>query len=493
VEILLEMSLHLYTMIGVIIGIIFGATPGLTATMGVGLTIPLTFYMPEEYALALLLGIYVGGIAGGSITAILIGIPGSPASCVTVFDGHPMCKQGMPGKALGLSAFASFVGGIVSCVLLITIAPNLAKIALKFGPPEYFAVALFGLTIIANISGKSLAKGLIAGIVGVLLSTIGIDPITGVNRFTLDNIALGGGISILPALIGVYAFPELLSELKELKNKVIKINVKLKLREMVPSFKEIKDNLGNLVISSLIGTVVGIIPGTGSNIASFLAYDTQKRRSKHPEEFGNGSTEGVIASESANNAITGGALVPLLTLGIPGDSVTAMLMGALMIHGISTGPILFQQGIETVKAIYVSLMMANLFMLIIYVAGIRFFIRILHIPKHLLIPTLFVLCVVGAYGLQNSIFDVWIMFFLGILAYIFTYFSFPTIPIVLGVILGPIMETGLRQSLIMSQGSLSIFCRPYTAVFLGLALLSIVVAVINQQKAKKSGSSGVSL
>lgn len=325
---------------GTFLGLVFGALPGLSATMGVALLIPLTFTMDTTSAFGMMLGTYIGGMAGGAVSATLLNIPGTPSAVVTCLDGYPMAKQGRGAEALGWAAFASGFGSIVSWFLLVTLSPVLAGLCTSFGPPEYAALAFFGLTIIAAVSGKSLIKGLIAGIVGVILSFVGTDPIWGDLRFTFGNINLMTGVSTIPAMIGLYSIPQIIISCTGKGNPHVDAR-ELKLKNFLPSFKKIWEQKWNIIRSSIIGTGIGIIPATGGNIASFIAYDQTKRFSKHPDEFGNGAYEGVIASEAANNGVCGGALIPMMTLGIPGDSVTAALMGGLIIHGLRPGPALF--------------------------------------------------------------------------------------------------------------------------------------------------------
>lgn len=471
VDLLTNLPLLGYVLLGTTMGLIFGSLPGLTATMGVALLVPVTFSLDATAALGMLLGVYVGGIAGGAVSAILLNIPGTPSSVVTTLDGFPMAQKGQGAKALGWAVTASFVGGFLSWAVLVCVAPQLARFALSFGPPEYAGLALFGLTIIASISGKSLLKGIVAGLIGIALSFVGVDGITGDLRFTFGEVNLMSGIAIMPALIGFFAIPEILQSLTA-AGRVLRPEINLK--ELFPSLRELKAALGNLVRSSIIGTLVGIVPATGGNVASFLAYDQARRTSKDPESFGKGNYQGVVASEAANNGVTGGALIPLLTLGIPGDSVTAVLLGGLMIHGLQPGPNLFTENANIVYGIFVTLLVANIFMAAIQFVGIRGFVQILRVPTHYLAPVLLTLAIVGSYALNNSVYDVWVMLFLGTFGYIMTLGGFPMAPIVLGLVLGPILESELRRSLIMSAGDWSIFVtRPITVVFL---ILSVAVA-----------------
>ncbi len=477
----------LWTFVGTFMGLVFGSLPGLTATMGIALLVPITYSFPTIHALGMMLGVYVGGIAGGAVAAILLNIPGTPSAVATVLDGHPMAQQGRAAKALGWAATASFFGGFISWLILATLAPQVAKFALRFGPPEYAALALFGLMIIASVSGKSLIKGVISGLIGVWLSTFGVDPIIGDLRFTFGNINLMSGIAVMPALIGFYAIPQILRSLSE--EQTMEMNTKtLNLSDFIPSLKEIWRSKFNIVRSSVIGTIVGIIPATGGNIAAFLAYDQAKRFSKSPEEYGKGCPDGVIAPEAANNGVTGGALVPLLTLGIPGDSVTAVLLGGLMIHGLQPGPQLFSKSPDIIMGIFTTLLIANIFMWVIQLVGIKFFVRILRVPTYFLAPMLVILAVVGSYALRNSLFDVWLTILLGLFGYLMLRGGFPMAPTVLGLVLGPMLESEIRRTLILSAGDWSVFfVRPISAVFIGVSLLiALTVAVKSFKKGKNA-------
>jgi putative tricarboxylic transport membrane protein len=483
-----------WTFLGTFMGLIFGALPGLTATMGVALLVPLTFSFPPVRALSMMLGVYCGGIAGGAVSAVLLNIPGTPSAVMTTIDGYPMAKQGRAAQALGWAATASFFGGAISWLILVTVAPQIARYALRFGPPEYAALALFGLMIISSISGKSLLKGIISGLIGVWLSFFGVDPIMGDLRFTFGSINLMSGIAIMPALIGFYALPQILRGVSE--NEIVDVNgTGLKSSRIIPSLAEVWRSKSNIVRSSLIGTLIGMIPATGGNIAAFLAYDQAKRFAKKPEEFGQGTHEGVIASEAANNGVTGGALIPLLTLGIPGDSVTAVLLGGLMIHGLQPGPELFVRSPDVVMGMFTMLIIANVFMTVIQFFGIKFFVQVLKVPNYYLAPVLLVLSIVGSYALRNSLFDVWITMFLGLFGFIMSRGGFPMAPTVLGLVLGPILESEMRRSLILSGGRWSIFfVRPISALLIALsAFTCLAVAIRAANKETKHDEIEVSI
>ena len=414
---------------GTFLGLVFGSLPGLTSTMGVAILIPLTFTLEPVDAMGMMLGTYIGGMAGGAVSATLLNIPGTPSAIVTCLDGHPMVQQGRGAEALGWAAFSSGWGSLVSWVLLVTISPLLARLCTSFGSPEYAALAFFGLTIIAAISGKSILKGVIAGIFGITLSFVGVDPIWGELRFTFGSIDLMGGISTIPAMIGLFSIPQILRSCTARDN--ARVDSKdLKLSKFVPSFREMWRQKWAILRASVIGVGIGIIPATGGNIGSFIAYDQAKRFSKHPETFGKGNYEGIIASEAANNGVCGGALVPMLTLGIPGDSVTAVLLGGLMIHGLRPGPALFSDTPDIVVGIFTTILVATIAMVLIQMVGIKLFVRILNIPVHYLSGILVVLSLVGSFALRSNFFDVLLTLGIGLFGYFFVKAGFPSAPVV---------------------------------------------------------------
>ena len=477
---------------GVTIGIVFGAIPGLTATMAVALCLPLTFGMVPVEGMSLLIGLYIGGVSGGLITAILLKIPGTPASIATTFDGHPMAQKGEAGKAIGTGVLFSFLGGMFSFFILFFISPPLARIALRFGPPEYFALAIFSLTLIASLSSGSTIKGLISGVIGILFSCVGSAPIDAFPRFTFGIYELDGGFSLLPALVGLFAISEILkaaeSDIKISKNDIYKYSV----RGFGLSLKEFAGQLGNFFRSSLIGTGVGILPGIGGGTSNILSYITAKKVSKHSEKFGTGIIDGIVASESANNASVGGALVPLLSMGIPGDTVTAILLGGLMIHGLSPGPLLFTTSKEIVYGIFAALIVANIIMVFIEYFGMRIFVKLLRIPKHILLPIIITLCAIGAYGLNNRVFDAWSLLLFGGMGYAFEKYGFPLPPIILGFILGPIAETNLRRGLMLTQGDfLPFLTQPVSGTLLFIALVSVISSLYKERSRAKSRKHGI--
>ncbi len=473
---------------GTFLGLVFGSLPGLTSTMGVAILIPLTFTLEPVDAMGMMLGTYIGGMAGGAVSATLLNIPGTPSAIVTCLDGHPMVQQGRGAEALGWAAFSSGWGSLVSWVLLVTISPLLARLCTSFGSPEYAALAFFGLTIIAAISGKSILKGVIAGIFGITLSFVGVDPIWGELRFTFGSIDLMGGISTIPAMIGLFSIPQILRSCTARDN--ARVDSKdLKLSKFVPSFREMWRQKWAILRASVIGVGIGIIPATGGNIGSFIAYDQAKRFSKHPETFGKGNYEGIIASEAANNGVCGGALVPMLTLGIPGDSVTAVLLGGLMIHGLRPGPALFSDTPDIVVGIFTTILVATIAMVLIQMVGIKLFVRILNIPVHYLSGILVVLSLVGSFALRSNFFDVLLTLGIGLFGYFFVKAGFPSAPVVLGLVLGSMFEGEIRRALRLSSGNPSIFfTRPISCVILLMGGGVIVSQVIKTYKEAQAAS-----
>ncbi|WP_156302675.1 tripartite tricarboxylate transporter permease [Salinicoccus sp. YB14-2] len=472
----------LATALGVMMGIIFGVLPGLTATMGVALLIPLTFDMPPVIAFSALLGVYIGAVYAGSITATLIGTPGTAAAAAALLEGPALTKKGQAKKALTMTTIASSFGGLFSCLALILIAPTLANIALQFGPPEYFALAFFGLSIVASVSGQSLIRGVIAGLIGLFIATIGLDPVNGINRFTFNNPNLLNGVEIVPALIGLFAISEVLKRLEE--SEVVESKVKSFAEGL--KLNELKKNVINLFRSSAIGTFIGIIPAAGSGIAAFVAYNEKKRASKHKEKFGKGNIDGMASTESANSAVTGGALIPLLTFGIPGDVITAVMLGALMIQGLTPGPTLFTDNVSVMYGIFFALILANIFLLIFGLMGTRIFPKILNVPENILMPVIVVLCVVGSFSINNSFFDVLVMFIFGIIGYLMVKMKLPLPPMLLAIILLPLLESNFRRAMVLSGNDITIFLtRPISMIFIiitALVAIGIIIREIRQTR-----------
>lgn len=470
-----------FVFIGITAGIIVGALPGLTATMGCALLIPFTFGLPPVQGLLMLLGIFCGGIYGGSISGILIRTPGTPSAAATLLDGYPLSQKGMAGKAIGMSTVASFLGGTTGAVVMTFLSPQIAKIGLRFGPPEFFALAIFGLGMIITISGRSLLKGIIAGLFGLLITTIGFDPLSGVPRFTFGSQNLLGGVTFIPALIGLFGYAQVFRNIEKI---LILPVVKSKVENILPKLREIRTSLKTIMKSAVMGTFIGSIPGTGCDIAAFVAYGEAKRTSKHPEKFGTGILEGVAAPEAGNNGATGGAMIPMLTLGVPGDAVTAVLLGALTIHGLQPGPLLFRDHLDVIYPIFAGMIMAQFILLIVGLSGARIFARMINVDRKILTPIIFFLCVVGSYAMRFSFFDVGLSLIIGVIAYFMEYYEYPASPILLALILGPMAEQNLRRSLIISHGDPLIFLkRPISAAFIIIAIFVIITSYYRIKRA----------
>ena len=471
---------------GVTIGIVIGCLPGLSAAMGVALLLPMTFSMDASTGMIMLGAIYCGAIFGGSISAILIHTPGTPASAATAIEGYQMTLKGQAGKALGTACIASFFGGLLSCISLYFFAPILGPLAMKFGSPEYFWLSIFGLTIIAGVSSKSMVKGLMSGALGLLLSTIGMDPMQGVKRFMFGQSSLYEGINVTCALIGLFSMSQalILAEAKiRQRAKATEFSDRMMLTK--DEFKTIVPTIGR---SWIIGNLVGILPGAGASIACFMWYNTARQFSKHKELFGHGSYEGVAGSEAANNAVTGGSLIPMLTLGIPGESVTAVLMGGLIIQGLTPGPNLFVG--DTAKMTYTffaGFVLIQFFMLGIGLLGCRAFAQIGRLSDAILIPSVTILCVVGSFAIHQNYVDVVIMLIFGVIGWLARKFGLNNAAIVLALILGPIGEKGLRRSLLLSGGDPRIlFSTPVCWVLIALCVLGILSPVLMDRMAPKA-------
>lgn len=452
------------------LGLIMGALPGLTAAMAIALLIPLTFGMGPVLGIGTLLGAFCGAIAGGAVPAILLGIPGTPSSVATTLDGFPMARNGQAGQALGLSISASFIGGILGALLLILVAPPIATFALRFGPAEFFSLGVFGLVIIASVSSGSMLRGLIAGLIGLFLATVGADPMTGALRFTGGQADLITGINLLPALIGLFAVSQVIHDVVAAGTGTSR-TVMQDFSSARPPFALLARAWKVIASSTIIGVIVGAIPGAGGSISSFLSYDQARRMSKSPETFGKGNYEGLVASETSNNATVGGALIPMLTLGVPGEVATAVLMGGLTIQGVRPGPALFEEQPTIVYAIFIAFIVANIAMFLLQLVGIRLFVRILKVPQHVMMPLVLMFCAIGVYGVNGSVFELWLMFGFGLLGFFLNRYGFGTAPVILGLILGTLTESNLRRGMIVYDGDWTQFLtRPIAATFLLLAV-----------------------
>lgn len=470
---------------GVFIGIIFGALPGLTTVACLSMFLPVTYVMSHEMGLSMLTAIYIGGMSGGLVSAILLNIPGTPSSIATCFDGTPMAKKGQAGRALGIGVFASIIGNFIGVLAMIFISSPLAAVTLKFGPWENFGVTVFALTLIASLCGKNIFTGLLSAVAGMMLSTVGLDKIDSAQRFTFGRSELTSGFGLLTLLVGMYAVSEVLRTASSDQDKAT-VNEDFKMRGIGLSGKEIVKQIPNLIRSSLIGLGIGILPGIGGSTANIIAYSVAKSSSKYPEKFGTGIPDGIVASEAANNASVGGAMIPLLTLGIPGDGSTALLLGGFMLHGMTPGPLLFQMNGSTVYAIFASMLVSTFIMGLIMYLCMRWFVKILKIPSYILIPCIIVLCAIGAYTLNYRTFDIWALLIFGLLGLGLSAVKVPLPPFILGFILGSDFEVNLRTGIqYAASDKFMILHRPITMVFLVLAVFFFVYSIIRSNKQNK--------
>jgi putative tricarboxylic transport membrane protein len=460
----------LFALIGCILGTLIGVLPGLGPAAGTAILIPLTFKLDPTGAIIMLSAIYYGAMYGGTITSVLINVPGEAASVVTCFDGYQMAKQGRGGTALGIAAIGSFIGGISATIALVVVAPPLARVALSFGPPEFFALMLVGLCLIIGLAGRSLLAGLTMAVLGLLIALVGIDPVRGAPRFTFGIPSLYDGVGFIPVVMGLFGVAEILLTVEAPYRQVIKA----KLTSLLPSREEWRRSLGAIARGTGIGFFLGLIPGVGAIIPTFVAYVVEKRLSKTPEKFGQGAIEGVAAPETANNAYANAAMVPLLALGIPSSPTIAVLMGAFIINGIQPGPFLFTEQPALVWTVIASFFVGNVLLLILNLPLVGLWAKLLKIPFSYMCAGVLIFCVIGAYGLKQSLFDVWVMLGFGIIGYLLRKLDFPIAPAILALILGPMMEKSLRTTLEISGGSFAIFLdRP-----VALTLLAVPVIVI---------------
>lgn len=466
-----------FAFVGVFIGTAIGVLPGIGPIAGVALLIPITYDMHAASAIIMMAGVYYGAMYGGSTTSILLNTPGESASVVTTLDGHQMAKQGRAGSALAIAAIGSFVAGTFSVIMLTFLGPGLATFALKFGPPEYFALMLLGLCAVTGLAGKSMNKAFLSLLAGLLISMIGTDLVSGTERFTFGLSNLTDGIDFLVVAIGVFAIGEVLQTIFEQKNGTAE---KIELKGSIyPSKEELKRSAAPIARGSILGFFVGVLPGAGATIASFMSYNLEKRISKFKHMFGKGAIEGVAAPESANNAASGGSMVPLLTLGVPGSGTTAILLGALMIHGITPGPLLFEKNPDVAWGLIASMYIGNIMLLILNLPMIRMFVKIIDIPQVYLLPMILVISGVGVYGVTGNIFHLALLVGFGVVGYFMKRQDYPGAPMILGIVLGPLMEQSLRQALIMSNGSYAVLVnRPISVTLLILAVLWVAVPIL---------------
>ena len=458
---------------GTFFGLIMGAIPGLTATLAVALALPFTFYLQPITALVLLVGIYKGGVYAGSIPAILIRTPGTPSAACTVLDGYPLAQQGKAGQALYMALYASCIGDALANLTLIFFTGYIAQFALKFGPPEFFTLICFSLTIIAGVSGDSLSKGLISAGLGLLFTTVGMDLVYGSNRFVFDQVELMSGVSFIPVLIGLFALPELFNAITAKTSHSTTAQYSDRL-----SFADLKRCFRTILRGTVIGVILGAIPGIGGTPAAFMSYSEARRASKHPETFGKGELEGVAAAESANNAAAPAAMIPLLSLGIPGDVVTGVILGAFMFHGLNPGPLLFKENLSLVYALYICVAVSSIVLLLSGKLAIKGFSQITKIPNKLLFPAVLVVCIYGSFAVNGQLFDVWITVIMGLVGYVMSRFDVPAPPFLIAFVLGALFEDNFRRSLVISGGDYSIFLSsPICWVFIVLTLLSLFIIV----------------
>ncbi|SHE79976.1 putative tricarboxylic transport membrane protein [Modicisalibacter ilicicola DSM 19980] len=487
-EQLFTLGTMLTMLLGVVAGVIASAIPGFTITMAIVLTLPLTFTLPPLQGIATMLAVYVGGYTGGLISAALLGIPGTPSSVATTFDAFPMARAGQPGRALSLGVWASFFGALISTVVLIIAAPPLAMIAVKLGAWEYFSLIIFAMTVVASLVGKSILKGLLTGLLGLFIATVGTDPMMGVPRFTFDTDLLANGFPFLVVLIGIFAVSQLLQEVEDAEavkhgKALIPANVSFRPLE---GLREVLIHPVNLVRSSLVGVFIGAVPGAGGSIANLLAYDQAKRASKTSETFGTGNPEGVVASESGNSATSGGGLIPMIALGIPGSAVDAVLMASLMVHGIGVGPRLILDHGDLVYGMFMAMLVAAFMVLAVCLVSMRLFLRVTDVPRSVIVPVVLVCCVVGAFALNNRVTDIYLLLGIGIFGYVLSKLDYPLAPLVLGVILGPIAETNLRRALMSDENWTLFFTRPISLGLLIFAAISILLAIRHHRRQKAS-------
>ncbi len=463
----------LYCFLGVLVGTLIGVLPGIGPVTTVAILVPLTFGMNPTSALIMLAGIYYGSQYGGSTTAILINTPGESASIMTCLDGYQMARQGRAGPALGMAALGSFIAGTAGVVLLMFLARPLVRLALGFGPPEYFALMLLALCTLGGLVGESVLKGLLMAAVGLFLGTIGSDPMTGAPRFTYGVPSLLDGLDFLPVTIGLFAVAEVLSAAERAAPQTVP---DARIVGLLPTRADWRACRFTLPRATLIGFVVGVLPGAGSTLASILAYAAEKRASRYPERFGTGVIEGVAAPETANNAASAGAMVPLLTLGVPGSGTTAVMLGALMLWGLRPGPLLFEKNPDLVWGLIASMYVGNVLLLILNLPLIGLWVRLLRVPPRVLLPLVLLFSFTGTYAVSHNVFDLYVMAVFGVIGYGLQRFGFPVAPVVLGLILGPMLETHLRRALIISRGDYSIFLsRPIAAALLALVALYLAL------------------
>ncbi|MCI8652699.1 MAG: trap-t family transporter [Angelakisella sp.] len=489
-QIVLTPSTFILIFLGTVVGVIFGAMPGVSASMAVALALPFAYPMNGVVAIAFLCSVYCASITGGGITAILFKIPGTPSSAPTTFDGYPMAQRGEAGKALGYSLVASAVGGLIAAFCMAIVSKPLAAVALKFGPGELFAVAFLGLSVLTCLDNGNLIKTILSGLLGLFLATIGMDPQTGVARFTWGSNTLLSGVEMIPVMIGLFAVTEVLKQTAKRDKKDDKgsgMDGQMDYKTTIPSVKEFFAVKWVMLRSSILGTIVGILPGAGATIASFLSYTVEKKISKHADQFGTGIADGIVASEAANNAATGGAMVPLLALGIPGGNAAAIMMSALVLKGVQMGPLLVQNQPDYLSSVFGSMLITNIIMVFVSLAIAKVFAKILAIPYSILGPVIVMLATIGSYALKNNTGDVVLMMFAGIVGYLFVKLGYSAAALVLGLVLGIMCEENLRRAYQIGAGSWNeaIFTKPIAMVLLLVCAAMLLFPVVKPLFAKK--------
>ena len=465
-----------YVLIGCIAGTLVGALPGIGPPAGVAILIPLTFGMDPTSAMIMMAGLYYGAMYGGTITSVLVNVPGESSSVMTTLDGYQMALKGRAGPALGMAANASFIAGTFSVVMLMLMAPPIANAALSFGPPEYVGLLVLGLTMLTSLVGRSQIRGLMSALFGLMVAMVGLDAISGGARYTYGTLELLDGIDFLPVAVGLFGVAEVLVSVERL---IDLKPMRAPLRTLIPTWEDWKFSLPPIARGSVLGFLIGVLPGAGATISTFIAYGIEKRFARRRDKLGTGIIEGVASPEAANNASTGGAMIPLLTLGLPGSGTTAVMLGALVMLNVTPGPLLFQQRPDFVWGVIASMYIGNVALLILNIAFVPLFVWALRVPYSILAPVILVLCIVGVYSVNYSTFDVWIMFAMGLVGYGMRKLDFPAAPAVLALVLGQQLETSLRQSLLISRGTLDIFfTRPITLTLLLLALAVLIVPPI---------------
>lgn len=476
-EIVVQQANIFYCFVGVLLGTLVGVLPGIGPTGTMAILLPITYAMPPESAIIMLAGIYYGAQYGGSTTSILINIPGEASTIITCLDGYQMARQGRAGPALGIAAFGSFIGGTLTVVGLIFLANPLSNFAIRFGPPEYFSVLVLAMVLVVFLGRGPMVKALIMIVLGIMMSFIGLDFITGEPRFMFGSVHLMDGIGLVPLAMGLFGISEILINLES----SIEVSVfKVRVKNLFPNLKDWKDSIGAIIRGTILGFVVGILPGLGATAASFTSYAVEKKLSKHPEKFGTGTIEGVAGPETANNAASNGCLIPLFTLGIPTNVVMAMLFAALLIHGIQPGPLTIKEHPNVYWSLVISLYFGNIMLLFLNLPLIRIWVEVLKVPYRILYPLIILFCLVGAYAINNNMFDVIMMILFGFVGYIFKKMDYEPAPLLIAFILSPILERTLRESIIISRGSFYIFfSRPISSVTLLIALIILLYPLIS--------------